>query len=129
MNARQTMVFGDNADDYRAFRPHYPDALFAWLASVAKQDRLAWDCGAGSGQAALGLSRHFTRVLATDPDPRQLALAPRRPMTIVWRAEDDLGPARRSISSLAPFDPLVRPAEILRKRARLAPGDHRGMNL
>ena len=60
MDARQTMVFGDNADDYRAFRPEYPDALFAWLARAAKRNRLAWDCGAGSGQAALGLSRHFT---------------------------------------------------------------------
>ncbi|MBG0803561.1 class I SAM-dependent methyltransferase [Methylocystis sp. H4A] len=93
MNARQTMVFGDNAGDYRAFRPHYPDALFAWLASAARQDRLAWDCGAGSGQAALGLSRHFTRVLATDPDPRQLALAPKEPNVDyrLARAEDDLG--------------------------------------
>ena len=38
MDARQMMVFGDNADDYRAFRPDYPDALFAWLAAVAKAE-------------------------------------------------------------------------------------------
>ncbi|MGD9542663.1 MAG: class I SAM-dependent methyltransferase [Methylocystis sp.] len=93
MDARQTMVFGDNADDYRAYRPHYPDALFAWLAGVAKDARLAWDCGAGSGQAAIGLSRHFAKVLATDPDQRQLALAPKAPNVDYRnaRAEDDLG--------------------------------------
>ncbi len=93
MDARQTMVFGDNADDYRAFRPHYPDALFAFLAAVAKENRLAWDCGAGSGQAAVGLARHFTRVLATDEDSRQLARAPKAPNIDyrLARAEDDLG--------------------------------------
>ena len=93
MDARQTMVFGDNADDYRAFRPDYPDALFAWLARAAKQNRLAWDCGAGSGQAAVGLSRHFTRVLATDEDSRQLARAPKAANIDcrLARAEDDLG--------------------------------------
>lgn len=93
MDARQTMVFGDNADDYRAFRPHYPDALFAWLARAAKENRLAWDCGSGSGQAAVGLSRHFIKVLATDPDQRQLALAPKEANVDyrIARAEDDLG--------------------------------------
>ncbi|MFO1125021.1 MAG: class I SAM-dependent methyltransferase [Methylocystis sp.] len=93
MDLRQTMVFGDNADDYRAFRPHYPDALFAWLAGVAKENRLAWDCGAGSGQAAVGLSRHFTKVLATDEDSRQLARAPKAANIDyrIARAEDDLG--------------------------------------
>ena len=93
MEARQTMLFGDKADDYRAFRPHYPDALFAWLAGVAKERRLAWDCGAGSGQAAVGLSRHFTKVLATDEDSRQLARAPKAANIDyrIARAEDDLG--------------------------------------
>jgi len=93
MDARQTMVFGDNAGDYRAFRPHYPEALFAWLARTTKENRLAWDCGAGSGQAAVGLARHFARVLATEPDSRQLALAPKTPNIDyrLARAEDDLG--------------------------------------
>ena len=93
MEARQTMLFGDKADDYRAFRPRYPDALFAWLAGVAKERRLAWDCGAGSGQAAVGLARHFARVLATDEDTRQLARAPTAPNIDyrIARAEDDLG--------------------------------------
>lgn len=90
---QSSMVFGEKARDYLAFRPDYPETLFAWLASAAPAKGLAWDCGAGSGQAALGLSRHFDRVLATERDPRQLAMAPRRP-NIDYRlaaAEDDPG--------------------------------------
>jgi SAM-dependent methyltransferase len=71
--------FGRDAESYRAFRPHYPETLFEWLAKAAPATEFAWDCGAGSGQAALGLATHFARVLATDPDERQLDLAPRRP--------------------------------------------------
>lgn len=93
MKNSESLVFGENAGEYLAFRPQYPDALFAWLASLAHENRLAWDCGTGSGQAALGLSNHFVRVLATDEDPRQLELAPKR-ANIDYRparAEDDLG--------------------------------------
>jgi SAM-dependent methyltransferase len=89
----QSLVFGQNAADYQAFRPEYPEGLFAWLAGATPAQGLAWDCGTGSGQAALGLSRHFSRVLATERDPRQLALAPDRP-NIEYRlaaAEDDPG--------------------------------------
>lgn len=74
----QTLVFGEDAAGYRAFRPQYPQALFEWLAAAAPAPALAWDCGTGSGQAALGLAAHFDRVVATDPDPRQLAAAPKR---------------------------------------------------
>jgi len=89
----QTLVFGEDAEAYRAFRPQYPAALFEWLARVAPSRGLALDCGTGSGQAALGLAEHFARVVATDPDPRQLAAAPRR-ANIDYRlaaAEADLG--------------------------------------
>ncbi len=92
-NDGQSLLFGENAKDYQAFRPDYPAALFVWLAGAAPSRRFAWDCGTGSGQAALGLSRHFERVLATERDPRQLALAPARP-NIDYRlaaAEDDPG--------------------------------------
>lgn len=36
---------------------------------------MAWDCGTGNGQAALGLADHFERVLATDvsAEPTDLA--------------------------------------------------------
>lgn len=78
MNDRPSLYFGEDAESYRAFRPKYPDALFRFLAEAAPACGLAWDCGTGSGQAALGLAAHFARVVATDPDERQLAEAPRR---------------------------------------------------
>lgn len=43
------------------------------------ETRLAWDCGTGNGQAALGLAERFARVLATDPSAAQIANAQRHP--------------------------------------------------
>lgn len=60
---------------YAAFRPHYPEALFTFLAQAAPARQAAWDCGTGSGQAALGLARHFARVTATDASDAQIAHA------------------------------------------------------
>ena len=73
------MTFADHfaarAALYRAHRPSYPPALFAYLAGVAAGHDLAWDCGTGSGQAAVGLAEHFGRVVATDASSAQLAHA------------------------------------------------------
>ena len=71
--------FSAQATDYARFRPNYPAELFAWLAGVAPGRKLAWDCGTGSGQAALGLAAHFERVIATDPSQRQLDHAEQHP--------------------------------------------------
>lgn len=67
------------AGQYATFRPTYPEALFDWLASIAPGQQQAWDCGAGSGQATVPLSRRFGHVLATDISEAQLAAAPRLP--------------------------------------------------
>lgn len=67
--------FSAVAADYASARPEYPDALFAWIASVAPATDRAWEAGCGSGQASRGLARHFRRVHATDPSAAQLALA------------------------------------------------------
>ncbi|QJX00002.1 class I SAM-dependent methyltransferase [Frigoriglobus tundricola] len=67
--------FSGHAADYRAFRPTYPPELFAFLASVAPGHDLAWDCGTGSGQAAVPLADYFTRVCATDASAEQIANA------------------------------------------------------
>ena len=64
------------ATRYKSFRPSYPDELFDWLASVAPQRKLAWDCGAGSGQATIPLASRFEQVLGTDISEAQLASAP-----------------------------------------------------
>jgi ubiquinone/menaquinone biosynthesis C-methylase UbiE len=71
--------FSDHADRYEALRPTYPDALFAYLASLVPAHDLAWDCATGNGQAALGLTPHFDAVVATDASPQQIALAPPHP--------------------------------------------------
>jgi len=67
--------FSDRARRYADARPTYPPALFAKLAAQAPGHALAWDCGTGNGQAALGLAVHFDAVLATDPSEAQLAHA------------------------------------------------------
>ncbi len=67
--------FSQQAGDYAAFRPTYPDALGAWLATMAPAQAHVWDCATGSGQAATMLARHFERVTATDASAAQLAHA------------------------------------------------------
>jgi SAM-dependent methyltransferase len=69
--------FSQIAASYAAYRPHYPDALFTWLASIAPDRERAWDCATGGGQAAVALSRQFAHVIATDPSTAQIASARR----------------------------------------------------
>jgi SAM-dependent methyltransferase len=64
------------AGQYAIFRPSYPDELFDWLAGIAPQRAMAWDCGAGSGQATVALAARFKQVLGTDISAAQLASAP-----------------------------------------------------
>lgn len=67
--------FSSRAAAYAAYRPTYPDAFIAWLASLAPARELAWDAGTGNGQAATMLASHFAEVVATDPSAEQLARA------------------------------------------------------
>jgi hypothetical protein len=67
--------FGLDASAYRAFRPRYPDALFAWLAGLCERRQAALDCATGNGQAALSLTQWFDHVVATDTDAAQIASA------------------------------------------------------
>ncbi len=74
-------VFKDHcsrhAADYARYRPGYPEALVDWLATLTADHDLAWDVGTGSGQAALGLARHFHHVIASDAAEAQLRHAVR----------------------------------------------------
>jgi SAM-dependent methyltransferase len=67
--------FSRIAASYATYRPRYPEALFAWLASISPAADRAWDCGTGNGQAAAALSRQFAYVVATDPSVAQIASA------------------------------------------------------
>ena len=70
------MSFADHfsgvAAAYATFRPRYPDALVDFLAREAPAQDAAWDAGTGSGQAAIGLARHFRHVTATDASASQI---------------------------------------------------------
>ncbi len=75
MNPSFSDHFTPVAAHYARFRPTYPEALFTWLATVAPDRDLAWDCAAGNGQATLDLVRHFARVIATDASRAQIDAA------------------------------------------------------
>src|SRR5438067_12707191 len=64
--------FSKQAADYAIFRPSYPQELFVYLGSVAPGRQLAWDCGTGNGQAAVGLASVFDRVIGTDASENQI---------------------------------------------------------
>lgn len=83
--------FSGHAALYAAARPHYPDALYAWLAAQVPARRLAVDVGCGNGQATLALAAHFERVIGIDPSAQQLAAAPAHPrVRYEVRAAEDL---------------------------------------
>lgn len=71
--------FSRLATVYAACRPRYPDELFDYLGEQVSRHDLAWDCAAGSGQAAIPLARRFKRVIATDISAAMLQQAPRHP--------------------------------------------------
>ncbi|MGH8212685.1 MAG: class I SAM-dependent methyltransferase [Rhodanobacteraceae bacterium] len=78
--------FSGHASLYAQARPHYPDALFEWIAEAAPTRDCVWDAACGNGQASIVLSRRFTRVIATDPSAQQIAQAQRHPR-IEYRIE------------------------------------------
>jgi len=57
---------------YSAFRPRYPAALVEFFAALAPRHGVAWDCGAGSGQATSDIARHFDFVVGTDLSAEQV---------------------------------------------------------
>jgi SAM-dependent methyltransferase len=67
------------AASYAACRPPYPEGLFDYLAGLVHRRRLAWDCGAGTGQATIPLASRFERVIGTDISAAMLEQAPRHP--------------------------------------------------
>jgi len=99
--------FADVSASYAAFRPRYPDALFDFLARIAPSRDVAWDAGTGTGQAAIGLARHFTHVIATDVSTSQIEYA-----TPDTRITYRVAPSERSGLDAASVD-LVTVAQAL----------------
>ncbi len=67
--------FSGHSALYAQYRPNYPLSLFAYLASLTPGHQLAWDCGTGNGQAAVGLATVYQQVIATDPSHEQIGNA------------------------------------------------------
>jgi len=67
--------FSKQSGVYAQYRPQYPDEIYTYLASITVGHSLAWDCGTGNGQAAIGLAKYFDKVHATDASAEQIALA------------------------------------------------------
>ncbi|MGD8560392.1 MAG: class I SAM-dependent methyltransferase [Gammaproteobacteria bacterium] len=64
--------FSDKSDAYSVHRPGYPDELFSFLATLTEGHDRAWDCGTGSGQSAVALTRFYAEVIATDASENQI---------------------------------------------------------
>jgi SAM-dependent methyltransferase len=96
-SSRPADHFSSVSAAYSAFRPRYPAALIEFFASVAPRRRMAWDCGAGSGQATSDIAQYFDFVVGTDLSAEQLARAPGDPH-IGWAASSAERAAIRSRS-------------------------------
>jgi ubiquinone/menaquinone biosynthesis C-methylase UbiE len=90
--------FSRVAPAYATCRPGYPDELFEYLIELPRDRDLAWDCGAGNGQATVPLARGFRRVLATDVSAAMLESAPPHPR-VEYRvaAAEESGLARATV--------------------------------
>ena len=53
--------------------------MFVLVAALTRGHHAALDAGTGNGQAAVGLARHFERVIATDPSTEQISRATPHP--------------------------------------------------
>ena len=78
--------FSKQSQTYAQYRPHYPDEIYAYLASITPGHSLAWDCGTGNGQAAVGLAKYFDNVHATDASAEQVSRAYPHP-NVQYRVE------------------------------------------
>jgi SAM-dependent methyltransferase len=99
--------FSRVASAYAECRPGYPAELFAYISDLTSRHDLAWDCAAGSGQAAVPLAARFRRVIATDVSQAMLDQAPRH-----RRVEYRMAPAHDSDLAESSVD-LVTVAQAL----------------
>lgn len=91
--------FEQGGQAYARFRPEYPPALAAHLASIAPGTGRAVDVGCGNGQFTTLLADHFESVLGFDPSADQIAHAtPRANVRYGCAPAEDLPLANHSAS-------------------------------
>ena len=93
--------FSNHADLYAKARPHYPEALFDWIAAEAPARGCVWDVGCGNGQASVALAQRFERVVATDPSAQQLGKAVAHPRIAYRNEPQDLSEGNGYRTSIA----------------------------
>lgn len=92
--------FEEGGRNYALYRPDYPPALAAYLASMAANRRLAVDVGCGSGQLAVQLADQFDTVVGLDPSLDQLTHAIRHERVRYARAPAERIPLAAGSASL-----------------------------
>jgi SAM-dependent methyltransferase len=71
--------FSTQSEGYARYRPHYPEELFAYLASLSGEHASAWDCATGNGQVATALAKYYQKIIASDASAAQIAAAQQHP--------------------------------------------------
>lgn len=83
--------FDQGGSAYARYRPEYPPAVAAFLASIAPDTVQALDVGCGSGQFTVQLAEHFRRVSGIDPSEDQINHAtPKKNVTYHCAPAEDL---------------------------------------
>lgn len=67
--------FSIQSENYKKYRPTYPQELYDFLYSIVPEKQNAWDCGTGNGQVAHQLAKVFENVFATDISRQQIEKA------------------------------------------------------
>ena len=67
--------FSIQSNDYKKYRPEYPEALINEILKYVPTKNNCLDCGTGNGQLASKLSNHFKNTLAVDISINQLKVA------------------------------------------------------
>lgn len=118
--------FSAHAAAYATARPRYPVGLFDWLAALTAEHAVAWDCGTGNGQAAVGLAAHYRQVIATDASREQIAHArPHRRIRYHVAPTESAGLEARSVDLVTVAQAVhwfERPAFYAEVRRVLKPG-------
>ncbi|MFQ6538106.1 MULTISPECIES: class I SAM-dependent methyltransferase [Aphanothece] len=100
-------LFGAVATAYARHRLTYPAPFFEAFTARLGHGARVWDCGCGSGQAALDLAERGLQVIATDASAAQLAAG--RPHPLI---EYRLAPAEASGLESASVDGVLVAAAV-----------------